>query len=164
MEIPEAESPSQSHGAAASSYQGSNQELSSWDAGKGPSGEDSNEEGPAGKTNSGETKLHPEPLACPEFLWLSYWWSQSSRGWKMSLKSWNGGAELTPASLSLWAPVKTAFTGTRAYGGDLSGSSRYHCVPMASFQRSANSCWELSLVLPQRWSNPPIQHILLFQL
>lgn len=96
-----------------------------------------------------------EPLACPEFLRLSYWWLQSSRWWKMSLKSWNGGAELTLTSLSLWAPVKTAFTGTRAYGGDLSGSSRYHCVPMASFQRSANSCWELSLVLPQHWSNPP---------
>lgn len=65
MEIPEAESPSQSHGAAASSYQGSNQELSSWDAGKGPSGKDSNEEGPAGKTNSGETKLHPWAPSLP---------------------------------------------------------------------------------------------------
>lgn len=65
MEIPEAESPSQSHGAAASPYQGSNQELSSWDAGKGPSGEDANEEGPAGKTNSGETKLHPWAPSLP---------------------------------------------------------------------------------------------------
>ena len=164
MEIPEVESPSQSRGAAVSSYQGSNQELSSWDVGKGPSGEDSNEEGPAGKTNSGETKLHSWAPSLPRVSMAVILMVTKLEGMKdeSEVLEWRSRTDLT--RLSLWAPMKTAFTGTRAYGGDLSGPSRYHCVPVASFSRSTNSCWELSLVLPQHWSNPPIQQILLFQL
>lgn len=72
MEIPEVKLLSQSHAIAASSYQGYNQELSSWDAEKGPCGEESNEEGYTGKTKSRETKLQPwAPSTAPRFF-VSY--------------------------------------------------------------------------------------------
>lgn len=69
MEIPEVKLLSQSHATVASSYQGCNQEFSSWEAEKGPGGEESNEEGYIGKTKSGETKLQPWAPS-PEFLCL----------------------------------------------------------------------------------------------